>query len=67
MTQGAYSAVAEVQANSCEKAKLRAVTRPLITLVRGKPKYLVYPLQEDRGSLDRVGIDRCAEVTVTSV
>jgi quinol monooxygenase YgiN len=50
VTQGAYSVVAEVRARPGKEAELRAVTLPLIALVRGDPKNLVYFLQEDRES-----------------
>ena len=46
--QGAYSIVAEVRAKPGKEAELRAVTLPLIALVRSDPKNLVYFLQEDR-------------------
>lgn len=46
--QGAYSIVAEVRAKPGKEAELRAATLPLIALVRGDPKNLVYFLQEDR-------------------
>jgi quinol monooxygenase YgiN len=46
--QGAYSVVAEVRAKPGKEAELRAVTLPLIALVRSDPKNLVYFLQEDR-------------------
>jgi quinol monooxygenase YgiN len=45
---GAYSVVAEVRAKPGKEAELRAVTLPLIGLVRGDPKNLVYFLQENR-------------------
>ena len=45
---GAYSIVAEVRAKPGKEAALRAVTLPLVTLVRSDPKNLVYFLQEDR-------------------
>ena len=48
--QGAYSVVAEVRAKPGKEADLRAATLPLIALVRGDPKNLVYFLQEDRES-----------------
>ena len=51
VTQGAYSVVAEVRAKPGKEAELRAATLPLIALVRGDPKNLVYFLQEDRESL----------------
>lgn len=46
--QGAYSVVAEVRAKPGKEADLRAATLPLVALVRGDPKNLVYFLQEDR-------------------
>ena len=46
--QGAYSVVAEVRAKPGKETELRAATLPLISLVRGDPKNLVYFLQEDR-------------------
>ncbi len=46
--QGAYSIIAEVKARPGREAELRAVTLPLIGLVRGDPKNLVYFLQESR-------------------
>jgi quinol monooxygenase YgiN len=46
--QGAYSVVAEVRAKPGKEAELRAVTLPLVALVRSDPKNLVYFLQEDR-------------------
>lgn len=45
---GAYSVVAEVRAKPGKADELRAATLPLIALVRGDPKNLVYFLQEDR-------------------
>ena len=48
--QGAYSVVAEVRAKRGKESELRAVTLPLIELVRSDPKNLVYFLQEDRES-----------------
>ncbi|MFI0843068.1 putative quinol monooxygenase [Mesorhizobium sp. IMUNJ 23232] len=45
---GAYSVVAEVRAKPGKEAELRAATLPLIDLVRGDPKNLVYFLQENR-------------------
>lgn len=45
---GAYSVVAEVRAKLGQEDALRAITLPLIDLVRGDPKNLVYFLQEDR-------------------
>src|SRR5262245_55632595 len=46
--RGAYSVLAEVKAKPGKEAELRAVTLPLIALVRSDPKNLVYFLQEDR-------------------
>ena len=45
---GAFSVVAEIRAKPGKEADLRAATLPLIDLVRGDPKNLVYFLQEDR-------------------
>jgi quinol monooxygenase YgiN len=45
---GAYSVVAEVRAKPGREDELRAITLPLIALVRSDPKNLVYFLQEDR-------------------
>ncbi|MET0531455.1 MAG: antibiotic biosynthesis monooxygenase family protein, partial [Microvirga sp.] len=45
---GAISIVAEVRAKSGKEAELRDVTLPLVQLVRGDPKNLVYFLQENR-------------------
>src|SRR5258708_34431200 len=45
---GSYSVVAEVRAKPGKEAELRAVTLPLIALVRSDPKNLAYFLQEDR-------------------
>ncbi|WP_246263268.1 putative quinol monooxygenase [Caulobacter soli] len=45
---GAYSIVAQVRAKPGKEAELREATLPLVTLVRGDPKNLVYFLQEDR-------------------
>jgi quinol monooxygenase YgiN len=45
---GAYSIVAEVRAKPGKENELRAATLPLIDLVRGDPKNLVYFLQENR-------------------
>lgn len=45
---GAYSIVAQVQAKPGQEAALREATLPLVELVRGDPKNLVYFLQEDR-------------------
>ncbi len=47
---GAYSIVAEVRARPGKEAELREATLPLVTLVRGDPKNLVYFLQEDRAA-----------------
>ena len=47
---GAYSIVAEVRAKPGKAAELREATLPLVTLVRGDPKTLVYFLQEDRAA-----------------
>ena len=46
--EGAYSIVAQVRAKPGKEDALRAATLPLIELVRGDPKNLVYFLQEDR-------------------
>ena len=46
--KGAYSVVAEVRAKPGKEAELRAITLPLIGLVRSDPKNIVYFLQEDR-------------------
>ncbi|WP_370130661.1 putative quinol monooxygenase [Bradyrhizobium yuanmingense] len=46
--EGAYSVVAQVRAKPGKEDMLRAVTLPLIDLVRGDPKNLIYFLQEDR-------------------
>ncbi|MCA1502790.1 antibiotic biosynthesis monooxygenase [Bradyrhizobium yuanmingense] len=46
--EGAYSVVAQVRAKPGKEDMLRAATLPLIDLVRGDPKNLVYFLQEDR-------------------
>jgi quinol monooxygenase YgiN len=45
---GAFSVVAEVRAKPGKEAELRAITLPLIGLVRSDPKNVVYFLQEDR-------------------
>ena len=45
---GAYSVVAEIRAKPGKEDQLREITLPLIDLVRGDPKNLVYFLQEDR-------------------
>ncbi len=45
---GAYSVVAQVTAKPGKEDALRSITLPLIDLVRGDPKNLVYFLQEDR-------------------
>ena len=44
----AFSVVAEIRAKPGREAELRAATLPLIGLVRGDPRTLVYFLQEDR-------------------
>ena len=46
----AYSVFAELRAKPGKAAELRRVTIPLIALVRGDPKNLVYFFQEDRES-----------------
>lgn len=46
--EGAYSVVAQVRAKAGKEDALRAATLPLIDMVRGDPKNLVYFLQEDR-------------------
>jgi len=46
----AFSVVAEVYAKPGKEAELRAITLPLIGLVRSDPKNLVYFLQEDRAA-----------------
>lgn len=48
IANGAYSVVAEVRAKPGKEAELRAITLPLIDLVRGDPANLVYFLQESR-------------------
>ncbi|MEK1873043.1 MAG: putative quinol monooxygenase [Rhizobium altiplani] len=48
IASGAYSVVAEVQAKPGKEAELRAITLPLIDLVRSDPANLVYFLQESR-------------------
>ena len=45
---GAFSVVAQVRAKPGKEAELRAITLPLIALVRSDPNNLVYFLQEDR-------------------
>jgi quinol monooxygenase YgiN len=47
---GAYSIVAQVRARPGKESELRAATLPLVALVRGDPKNLVYFLQEDRSA-----------------
>jgi quinol monooxygenase YgiN len=47
---GAYSVVAEIRAKPGKEDELRAITLPLIALVRSDPKNIVYFLQEDRES-----------------
>ena len=46
--KGAFSVVAEVRAKPGKESELRAITLPLIGLVRSDPKNIVYFLQEDR-------------------
>jgi quinol monooxygenase YgiN len=46
--RSAFSVVAEIRAKPGREAELRAVTLPLIGLVRADPKNIVYFLQEDR-------------------
>lgn len=48
IASGAYSVVAEVRAKPGKEAELRAITLPLIDLVRSDPANLVYFLQENR-------------------
>ncbi|TCU21341.1 quinol monooxygenase YgiN [Rhizobium azibense] len=48
IANGAYSVVAEVHAKPGKEAELRAITLPLIDLVRTDPANLVYFLQENR-------------------
>lgn len=48
--EGAYSIVAQVRAKPGKENELRAATLPLVALVRGDPKNLVYFLQEDRAA-----------------
>lgn len=48
ISRGAFSVVAEVRAKPGKEAELRAATLPLIGLVRGDPKNLLYFLQESR-------------------
>ncbi|HEV7305593.1 putative quinol monooxygenase [Ensifer sp.] len=48
IASGAYSIVAEVRAKPGKEAELRAITLPLVDLVRGDPANLVYFLQENR-------------------
>ncbi|MEI2298899.1 putative quinol monooxygenase [Ensifer sp. MJa1] len=48
IANGAYSVVAEVRAKPGKEAELRAITLPLIDLVRGDPANLIYFLQENR-------------------
>ncbi|MGU3326646.1 putative quinol monooxygenase [Methylobacterium mesophilicum] len=47
---GAFSVIAEIHAKPGKEAELRSATLPLIDLVRGDPKNLVYFLQEDQFS-----------------
>jgi quinol monooxygenase YgiN len=46
--KGAFAVGAEVRAKPGKEAELRAITLPLIGLVRSDPKNIVYFLQEDR-------------------
>ena len=46
----AFSVVAEVRAKPGKEGELRAITLPLIALVRSDPKNLVYFLQEDHSA-----------------
>src|SRR5262244_3086614 len=46
--EGAYSVVAQVRAKPGKEDALREAALPLIALVRGDPRNLVYFLQEDR-------------------
>lgn len=46
--EGAWSIVAQVRAKPGKADQLRDATLPLVKLVRGDPKNLVYFLQEDR-------------------
>lgn len=46
--EGAWSIVAQVRAKPGKADALREATLPLVELVRGDPKNLVYFLQEDR-------------------
>jgi quinol monooxygenase YgiN len=48
--EDAFAVVAEVRAKPGKEDDLRAITLPLIELVRSDPKNLVYFLQEDRFS-----------------
>jgi quinol monooxygenase YgiN len=48
--EGAFSVVAELWAKPGKEAELRAITLPLVALVRSDPKNLAYFLQEDRES-----------------
>lgn len=50
ISDGAYSIVAQVRAKPGKEDELRAATLPLVALVRGDPKNLVYFLQEDRAA-----------------
>jgi quinol monooxygenase YgiN len=45
--EGSYSVVAQVRAKPGKEDALRAITSPLVALVRGDPKNLVYFLQEN--------------------
>ena len=46
--EGAYSIIAEVHAKPGKESELRAITIPLVKLVRNNPKNLVYFFQVDR-------------------
>jgi hypothetical protein len=50
VSQGAYSVVAEVRAKPGKEAELRAVTLPLIALVRSDPKNLSISFAQERTS-----------------
>jgi quinol monooxygenase YgiN len=47
----AFSVVAEIRAKPGKESELRAVTLPLIQLVRSDPKTILYFLQEDREAI----------------
>jgi hypothetical protein len=63
---GAFSVVAEVRAKPGREAELRAITLPLIALVRGDPKNLVYFLQEDRATPGHFVFLKCSPMSRTS-